>query len=458
MFLGELSEKLKEEGWGDREVSDVILQISLAYPELYAQADMMPMSAGIAPYPVPEEVVRDLLGRGPQYQDNPFYIEATQEERMAILKKARELNGGMGDKRFHEKLEDEVMNKDLLSIYMGNLKLGKTIQNWSLPVGQPERGGSCPGASAICESVCYIKSGRHIIQQIPGYYANWALVETLPEKWVRGMVKHIQTPIFRIHVGGDFYSIKYLRLWMEIIKKSPYTRFFAYTRSWNDGKGNIQEEWIEPLTEMANLSNMRLLLSVDRDTGIPNRDIIPGTIRAWMATDDEPPSRPVELAFRDSSFIKKEIASAKSYRGRIGSKKLPEKTREKARQSLDILKARMSNIVLKGNFTVDNTKVPVCPEEANLFYVKSLEEIQCNKCGWCFSFLHAAQGVVEETKMEIISMAARQEGEKSVRVLARHPIAANPGTCRVCNPDCWCGWEDCQLYENCVYCGCCCIC
>lgn len=38
---------------------------------------------------------------------------------------------------------------------------------------------------------------------------------------------------FRIHVGGDFFSVKYLLAWCEIAERFPKVKFFAFTKQYN---------------------------------------------------------------------------------------------------------------------------------------------------------------------------------------------------------------------------------
>jgi len=37
---------------------------------------------------------------------------------------------------------------------------------------------------------------------------------------------------FRLHVVGDFYSVKYVERWLEIADRLPDVKFFGSTRSW----------------------------------------------------------------------------------------------------------------------------------------------------------------------------------------------------------------------------------
>jgi hypothetical protein len=98
--------------------------------------------------------------------------------------------------------------------------------------------------------------------------------------------------VVRIHCSGEFYSSAYVQKWTEIIRCSPHTRFFAYTRAWRVPS-------IEPsLRELAGLDNMRLLYSADRETGEP--PCLPDGVRvAWMMVDEDESIPDVDLIFRD---------------------------------------------------------------------------------------------------------------------------------------------------------------
>lgn len=61
---------------------------------------------------------------------------------------------------------------------------------------------------------------------------------------------------FRIHVGGDFFSVYYLKSWVEIVKLFPETNFSCYTKRSDFDLCNLVPE----------LPNLKLFLSA-WDTG-----------------------------------------------------------------------------------------------------------------------------------------------------------------------------------------------
>lgn len=177
----------------------------------------------------------------------------------------------------------------------GNSKLGKAIYSFSLQAGL-----TCPGKSALCVRFCYAGQGYFLQPNVQrAYKRNLRL--TNRADFVDRMVREIhrvKPKVVRIHASGDFYSPEYARKWAEIARLCPSTRFFAYTRSWRVPE--IRRE----LARMADLPNVRLWFSCDKDTGIPAS--WPERVRlAWMQTaeDDLPPR--ADLVFRIKKLRKK---------------------------------------------------------------------------------------------------------------------------------------------------------
>ena len=98
--------------------------------------------------------------------------------------------------------------------------------------------------------------------------------------------------VVRVHVGGDFFSERYARKWLRVIRQSHRTRFYFYTRSWRvPGIKRV-------IDRMADLRNCRVWYSADRETGVPAE--VPARVRvAWLMGDatDLPPSN-IDLVFR----------------------------------------------------------------------------------------------------------------------------------------------------------------
>ncbi len=145
----------------------------------------------------------------------------------------------------------------------GNSKIGQEsnlyqrVLVWNIPAIK-----TCPGASAWCKSHCY--NGDDITNKYPA--SDWAKNYTLflndPE-WLRNELISILSSdmgkiAVRIHSSGDFFSIDYITFWHSIIKSSPHSKFWAYTRSWSI-------PFLFPyLEKLRTLENIQLFASWDK--------------------------------------------------------------------------------------------------------------------------------------------------------------------------------------------------
>ena len=113
----------------------------------------------------------------------------------------------------------------------GNKKLGKNILNFNLP---PIK--SCMNAES-CKKDCYAVKSYRMYPSVKNYQdimQFFALndLDTLqnkieselsnPKKWFENVV--------RIHSSGDFITQDYLNMWINISKKFPHIKFYAYTK------------------------------------------------------------------------------------------------------------------------------------------------------------------------------------------------------------------------------------
>jgi hypothetical protein len=166
-----------------------------------------------------------------------------------------------------------VNTPNLLS--RGNRKLGESIHCWSIaPVD------TCPGRSALCERVCYARSGHfHLpsMQERLQQNLDAALARSFEHLMARE-VRRRRIHTLRIHVAGDFFSPEYTRKWLRIARRCPKTTFYAYTRSWR------VPELAPVLAELAALPNLRLWYSADRETGVP-AERPPGVEVAYLQTE-----------------------------------------------------------------------------------------------------------------------------------------------------------------------------
>ncbi len=174
----------------------------------------------------------------------------------------------------------------------GNHKLGhRLIWGFGLPSGTPD---TCPGMTAACRSDCYaVAVERYRPAAAARYRANLILSRGRDfVRRVRAFLIAHGVRVVRVHTGGDFYSARYARKWLRIMRRSPRVRFFFYTRSWRVPAIKAV------IDRMAGLPNCRAWYSADVDTGVP-ADVPPHVRMAWLMTapGDHPPPG-TDLMFR----------------------------------------------------------------------------------------------------------------------------------------------------------------
>jgi ferredoxin len=116
-----------------------------------------------------------------------------------------------------------------------------TIANtFGLPAG---KSFSCPGATSICESVCYAGKLEKIYKGVRDVLIhNWdllrnedrmgmySLLSDMIADFKADCVKRNAEMLFRIHWDGDFFSDEYAHAWRLVIEEQPDVRFWVYTR------------------------------------------------------------------------------------------------------------------------------------------------------------------------------------------------------------------------------------
>lgn len=122
-------------------------------------------------------------------------------------------------------------------------KNGKTptiANTFGLPAG---KNYSCPGATSVCETVCYAGKLEKIYKGVKeNLLHNWALLKDADYNTMRDLLtemidefrsdcdKRNATKLFRIHWDGDFFSDLYAGAWKEVILMNPDIQFWVYTR------------------------------------------------------------------------------------------------------------------------------------------------------------------------------------------------------------------------------------
>lgn len=135
-------------------------------------------------------------------------------------------------KRSHDRKVTNLVNN------AGN---GSLIQNtFGLPAG---KNYSCPGATSICEKVCYAGKLEKLYKAVKANLLhNWELLhnasriemyELLSEMvadFKKDCVKRNAEMLFRIHWDGDFFNEDYTQAWRSVIEEQPDIQFWVYTR------------------------------------------------------------------------------------------------------------------------------------------------------------------------------------------------------------------------------------
>ncbi len=152
----------------------------------------------------------------------------------------------------------------------GNTKLGMDgVYTYSRLPGRI--GGTCPGATPLCQDICYAKR----VINTPPVWDVWARNsgrDDLPDEPLPTDAK-----IVRIHVSGDFDSVPYIEAWIRLVyNRYSNVRFFGFTRSWR------VPELLGPLERLRALPNVQLFASMDK-----SMDELPpkGWRRAWLEDD-----------------------------------------------------------------------------------------------------------------------------------------------------------------------------
>jgi ferredoxin len=122
-------------------------------------------------------------------------------------------------------------------------KNGKTptiANTFGLPAG---KAFSCPGATSICEKVCYAGKLEKIYKGVRDVLLhNWnllkdadietmsLLIDEMIVDFVADCEKKKAPKLFRIHWDGDFFNDTYAYAWKSVINNHPDVKFWVYTR------------------------------------------------------------------------------------------------------------------------------------------------------------------------------------------------------------------------------------
>ena len=128
-----------------------------------------------------------------------------------------------------------------MNLLTQNAKMKKTskenktkIFNFSIPAYKTKKGKiTCPFAKE-CVKYCYAQKGNYtrfpIVQELMERKYNLTKQENFVEL-MTNEIKNKKANYIRIHDSGDFYSVAYLKKWVQIAKDNKSVIFYAYTKS-----------------------------------------------------------------------------------------------------------------------------------------------------------------------------------------------------------------------------------
>jgi hypothetical protein len=121
-----------------------------------------------------------------------------------------------------------------------NGKTATIANTFGLPAG---KNFSCPGATSVCESVCYAGKLERVYKGVrENLIHNWNLLKDADhdtmENLLQDMINDFKADcdkrnapkLFRIHWDGDFFSDEYAFVWKHIVLNNPDIKFWVYTR------------------------------------------------------------------------------------------------------------------------------------------------------------------------------------------------------------------------------------
>jgi hypothetical protein len=121
-----------------------------------------------------------------------------------------------------------------------NGKQAAIANTFGLPAGKQF---SCPGATSVCETVCYAGKLEKIFPSVKvNLLHNWSLLKDadgltmvmllseMIDEFVADCEKKDAPKLFRIHWDGDFFNDIYAYAWKQVINNNPDIQFWVYTR------------------------------------------------------------------------------------------------------------------------------------------------------------------------------------------------------------------------------------
>ena len=131
-------------------------------------------------------------------------------------------------------------DRKVANLVTKNGKQAAIANTFGLPAGKEY---SCPGATSICESVCYAGKLEKLYKAVKANLLhNWELLRNADEPTMVDLfenmiaefkaecVKKNAPMLFRIHWDGDFFNDTYTRAWQYVILNNTDIQFWVYTR------------------------------------------------------------------------------------------------------------------------------------------------------------------------------------------------------------------------------------
>jgi hypothetical protein len=160
-------------------------------------------------------------------------------------------------------------DRKVANLVTPNGKQASIANTFGLPAGKAY---SCPGATSVCESVCYAGKLEKVFPTVKkNLLHNWALLKDadndtmeallteMIEEFIVDCERRNAKMLFRIHWDGDFFSDEYAFAWKHVILNHPNVQFWVYTR--------VKSAAVM-LKDIDNLSLYYSTDSENKDTGI----------------------------------------------------------------------------------------------------------------------------------------------------------------------------------------------
>jgi hypothetical protein len=131
-------------------------------------------------------------------------------------------------------------DRKVANLVTKNGKQAAIANTFGLPAGKSY---SCPGATSVCESVCYAGRLEKVFPTVKkNLLHNWDLLKDADYLTMLNLISEMiaefkidcekkdAPKLFRIHWDGDFFNDTYTTAWSDVIKLNEDIQFWVYTR------------------------------------------------------------------------------------------------------------------------------------------------------------------------------------------------------------------------------------